>query len=455
MTQAPLITKRRHGRVASFEIASPPVNALSLPLRQALLAELRAAAGWTDIEALVLFGAGRVFVSGADISELDQPIAPPGLLDIEAAIHELPFPVIASVHGAVLGGGFLLALMCDHRIAHSSAKSGFPEVSLGLLPTFGGTQILPRLIDPAQAAQMIVSGQSIDAERTHALGLVDALTEEPPLSAGITFATAKLEKRRALSLPWQGGERAQHELATLREEVVGRTPLFEAPLAAIDAIAFGLVATLQKAIDNEHRLFEVLRASAQSRCLRQLFFAERRASKGAWATVPPSTSVSLSDLLAAGTRLATKDGTVSCVQPGLMKRNRAVEVVRTRETPDGVVAAAVSACRDAGLTCFVSTGRSAASALLEVARRQMLGVSARRAGEMLARYGFDNDAVTALVALLHDGGDARPTVESLRGALRKAGDALIDEGVLPDRAIVDALCVACLGWPRYRADIFL
>ena len=457
VTQAPLITKRRHGRIAALEIANPPINALGLSLRQALMSELHAVASWTDVEALVLFGAGRVFVSGADISELDRPVEPPGLLDIEAAIHALPFPVVASVHGAVFGGGFLLALMCDHRIAHSTARFGFPEVNLGLLPTFAGTQILPRLVGPVQAAQMIVSGQTIDAGGARALGLVDALTEEAALSAGVAFAAAKLRKRRTLSLPWQGDERAREDLASLRAELAGRAPLFEAPLAAIDAIERGFDAPLLEAIEYEHRLFESLRASGQSKCLRRLFFAERRASKGAWSAAPPGAFPALGDLLEAGALPAVTRGPVSCVQPGLMRRNRAVEVVRTREAPDTAVAAAVSACRDAGLTCFVSTGRSAGSELFEVATRQMANFAAERARAALAEYGFDHDAISALAESTNSngGGDVRPTIEALRIALRKVGTALIDDGVVPDGAIVDALCVACLGWPRYRADIFL
>lgn len=457
VTQVPPITKRRHGRIAALEIASPPINALSLHLRQALLTELRAATAWTDVDALVLFGAGRVFVSGADISELDRPVEPPGLLDIEAAIHALPFPVVASVHGAVLGGGFLLALMCDHRIAHTTARFGFPEVNLGLLPTFAGTQILPRLVGPVQAAKLIVSGQTIDAAGARALGLVDALTEEAALSAGAAFAAAQLRKRRALSLRWQDDERAREDLASLRAELAGHAPLFEAPLAAIDAIERGFDGPLQQAMEYEHHLFELLRASDQSKCLRRLFFAERRASKGAWSAAPPGTSAALGDLLAAGALSAVTHGVVSCVQPGLMQRNRAVEVVRTRETPDSAVAAAVSASRDAGLTCFVSTGRSAGSALFEAARRQMANVAAERARAALAEYGFDRDAIAALAESTSSkgGGDVRPTIEALREALRQAGTTLVDEGVLPDGAIVDALCVACLGWPRYRADIFL
>ncbi|MFN9544626.1 MAG: enoyl-CoA hydratase/isomerase family protein, partial [Alphaproteobacteria bacterium] len=154
--------------MAFVEVANPPVNALGLSLRTQLHLELQRASSAREVDAIVLTGAGRLFMSGADISELDQPIEPPGLLDLEAQISRLPMPVIAAMHGPVLGGGLLLALMCDYRVAHVGATFGFPEVKLGLLPTFGGTQIFPRLVGIERASDLITSGRSISAEQARA-----------------------------------------------------------------------------------------------------------------------------------------------------------------------------------------------------------------------------------------------------------------------------------------------
>ena len=151
-----------------------------------------------DVRALVVAGAGRAFSAGADIGEIESFTAPrqfhsfvQQLTDAYALLEDFPKPSVAAVHGFAFGGGLELALACDLRVAERGARLGLPEMKLGVLPGAGGTQRLPRLIPPAIAKQMILTGEPIDAERAHALGLVNELAEPGEvLSAAEALAAA-------------------------------------------------------------------------------------------------------------------------------------------------------------------------------------------------------------------------------------------------------------------------
>ncbi|MET7650084.1 enoyl-CoA hydratase/isomerase family protein [Streptomyces sp. NPDC005486] len=137
-----------------------------------------------DVRALVLTGAGRAFSAGADLGEIESFTAPDQfrafvgrLTEAFALLEDFPKPSVAAVHGFAYGGGLELALACDLRVAERGALLGLPEMKLGVLPGAGGTQRLPRLLPPAVAKQMILTGEPIDAARAHALGLVNELAE--------------------------------------------------------------------------------------------------------------------------------------------------------------------------------------------------------------------------------------------------------------------------------------
>lgn len=132
------------------------------------------------IRCMIITGAGdKAFIAGADIPELDNLNAQTGLdfsangLRLLESIQKFPLPVIAAVNGFALGGGCELALVCDIRLASDRAKFGQPEVNLGVIPGFGGTQRLPRLVGIGKAMQMILTGEMISADEAHRIGLVD------------------------------------------------------------------------------------------------------------------------------------------------------------------------------------------------------------------------------------------------------------------------------------------
>lgn len=176
------------GRTAIIRLDNPPVNALSAALLKELreaIQKLRQQIEAGDVRAVVVTGNGpKSFVAGADITrflELD-PVSGRELAREGQVIFEelafLPCPVIAAVNGYALGGGLELAMACDIRIAAANARLGQPEVNLGLIPGYGGTQRLARLVGPGKAKELIFTGETLLAEEALRIGLVDRVVPE-------------------------------------------------------------------------------------------------------------------------------------------------------------------------------------------------------------------------------------------------------------------------------------
>src|SRR5690606_37587826 len=185
-------------------IDNPPVNATSAHVRQGLAKALSAAADRDDIEAIVVTGAGRIFVGGADIREFGQPPVEPSLPEVLNRIEDFPKPVVAAVNGAALGGGCEIALACHGRVAGQKATFGLPEVKLGIVPGAGGTQRLPRLVGVPAAIDMIGSGRSVKPAEALKLGLVDKIAADPVAEAidlARAMASAPLRRTGALAVP--------------------------------------------------------------------------------------------------------------------------------------------------------------------------------------------------------------------------------------------------------------
>ena len=150
-----------------------------------------------EIAGLILTGAGRAFVAGADISELQSqgPLSARDLAragqDVFGRFESSPKPVIAAVNGFALGGGCELAMACHFRIASEHAKFGQPEVKLGILPGYGGTQRLPRLVGKGRALQLLMTAEVIDAAEAFRIGLVNRVVPADDL---ITAATETMRQ---------------------------------------------------------------------------------------------------------------------------------------------------------------------------------------------------------------------------------------------------------------------
>jgi len=173
------------GGVAVITINRPPANALSKATIEELHAALRALENDTNARCVVITGAGQyVFIGGADITEfvgLDEAGARASVQrghDLFNAIEHYAKPVIAAVNGVCVGGGNELALSCDIRIAAESAKFGQPEVNLGIIPGWGGTQRLARLVGKGRALEMMLTGDLVKADDALRFGLVNKVVPD-------------------------------------------------------------------------------------------------------------------------------------------------------------------------------------------------------------------------------------------------------------------------------------
>ncbi|KRV46954.1 enoyl-CoA hydratase [Wenjunlia vitaminophila] len=179
------VVVRRHGTVAELLLdRTGAMNAISTAMAQALADATRALAADREVRVVVLTSSHeRAFCVGADLkerngfSDADLSRQRPVARAAYTGVLELPVPTVAAVHGFALGGGFELALSCDVIVADRTAVVGLPEVSVGVIPGGGGTQLLPRRVGAARAAELIFTARRVEAAEAHALGLVDVLVD--------------------------------------------------------------------------------------------------------------------------------------------------------------------------------------------------------------------------------------------------------------------------------------
>ena len=228
-----MVDLTRDGANAVITLNRPEaLNALSFEIIRAIGAAIDEAAGW-DIRALIFTGAGeKAFCAGADIKELtNRPLmaqkqgAELGQ-GVFAKLDRFKTPSIAALNGYAFGGGLELALACTFRVAAPRAKMGLPEIKLGLIPGYGGTQRLPRLIGEGRALDMILTGRTVDAEEALRIGLVtrvaeDALAGAKALAADLAgfglpaLAFARAAVQRAGDTTLAEGLRIEADLSTL------------------------------------------------------------------------------------------------------------------------------------------------------------------------------------------------------------------------------------------------
>ena len=276
------VTYRREGDIAFIEIDNPPVNALSAAVRQGLAEAVARLADDPDARIAVLSCAGRTFIAGADISEFGKPPVPPSLPDVIAAIEASENPVVAALHGTVLGGGLEVALGAHYRVAVPGTRMGMPEVTLGLLPGAGGTQRLPRAVGIEAAIDLITSGRRIGAGEARRLGLIDAVAKGTD-----SRAAGEAEARRLLNQgagPRRLGEaEAPAADAAMVEEwrrkVMKSARGQVAPMRALDTIVEGLAMPFAGGMAHERRAFMDLMQTPERAALIHAFFAERRAAQ--------------------------------------------------------------------------------------------------------------------------------------------------------------------------------
>jgi len=182
--------------VGTIRLDRPRMNAINGQLHREIKAAALQAGADTDVRAVVLYGGERVFAAGADIKEmadLDAAGMTAWGRELTASFTEvarMPKPVIAAITGYALGGGYELALAADFRVMGAGAKIGQPEILLGVIPGAGGTQRLARLVGPARAKDIVMTGRHVGAEEALEIGMVDAVVPDDEVY-GTAVAMAK------------------------------------------------------------------------------------------------------------------------------------------------------------------------------------------------------------------------------------------------------------------------
>jgi 3-hydroxyacyl-CoA dehydrogenase len=279
------VRQELRSRILVVTVDNPPVNALAAKVRRELRAAIEAAEKDPAVEAVLLVGAGRNFIGGADIREFGKPPMPPSLPDVCDAIEACRKPVVAAIHGAALGGGLEIALAAHYRIALADARLGLPEVTLGLLPGAGGTQRAPRLLGAQAALDLMLSGRHVGAKEAPALGLVDRVGETSDvLAEGLAYSQALLaahaparRTRDAQGLADRAASRAAIEAARIDTSKKSRG--LYSPLKIVDAVQAALELPFDEGLRHEWHLFLQCLDSPQRAGLTHAFFAEREVLK--------------------------------------------------------------------------------------------------------------------------------------------------------------------------------
>ncbi|HEU4961689.1 MAG TPA: 3-hydroxyacyl-CoA dehydrogenase NAD-binding domain-containing protein [Sphingomonas sp.] len=273
------ITTHRHGDVLVIVSDNPPVNALGAAVRQGIEAAVKEGVNDDTVHAMVIRCDGRTFFAGADITEFGKPMQEPALPILVDMIEAADKPIVAAIHGTALGGGCEVALGCHYRIAVPSAKLGFPEVKLGLLPGAGGTQRAPRLAGVPLALEMTAKGDPIPAKTALDAGLIDKLAGEDSLEEdAIAVARAVVGK----PLPRASQKTAKPDAEAVEaftKANARRFRGFDAPAANIACVVKATEVPYEEGVQFERQQFMKLMMGVQSAAQRHIFFAERKAAK--------------------------------------------------------------------------------------------------------------------------------------------------------------------------------
>lgn len=276
-----VVSYELHDGLADVRIDNPPVNATSHAVRAGLDEAVRRFGADAEAKVMVVRCAGKTFVAGADIKEFGRPALPPALPDVLGAIDHCDKPIVAAVHGSVLGGGFEVALACHYRVAAADARFGFPEVKLGLVPGAGGTQRAVRLAGLADTITLITEGKSIAASTAAGMGLVDEVAQGDLAEAAHAFARQLVAQgkgpKRASDLPMPPDD---PELFDKARKSLGRKMRGQqAPTKALETIRLGYEMDFESALVREYEICKQMIAGPQSRALRHIFAAEREVAR--------------------------------------------------------------------------------------------------------------------------------------------------------------------------------
>jgi 3-hydroxyacyl-CoA dehydrogenase len=359
----PVVTLNVRDEVAVITLDNPPVNAITQEMVDGLVETLDRIARDAAARAVVIVGAGRTFIAGADIKALErlawgEGSGAPDMHDALRRIEDFPKPVVAALHGTALGGGLELAMAAHYRVAARDAQMGQPEVNLGIIPGAEGTQRLPRLVGVKKAIEMCVSGKPIAAPEALEAGLVDRLVDGDLTAGAIAFArevagrpSHPRTRDRRDKLPAADTLPALIEAGHALAQQTRRHQ--EAPRAVVEAIAASVTLPFDEGCARERGIFLDCVRSEQAKALIHVFFAERAAARvpgvDKETPVPPVSRVGIvgAGTMGSGIAMACANAGLEVVlidagQAGLdtgmaaIRRNYDASVRRGRLTPAAV-----------------------------------------------------------------------------------------------------------------------
>lgn len=283
MPKAGIVSLTPYQNIAVISVNNPPVNTITAAVREELSAALDALERLPAIRAVILMCEGPTFFSGADIGEFSGPPREAEYRALFGRFEALPMPVVAAMHGTVLGGGLEIALACHYRIATSQSRFGFPEVTLGIIPGAGGTQRMPRLIGAERSLDLILGARPVDAPAAIEYGFIDAIIDGDVRQAALDYARGLLAAGKG---PRRTGERIvdpntatpaaiERLTAQARKQYPNRT----APLSAIEAVHASMRMPLAEGLLYEDKLVNQAKLTPECKGAVYVFFAERETRK--------------------------------------------------------------------------------------------------------------------------------------------------------------------------------
>jgi 3-hydroxyacyl-CoA dehydrogenase len=281
MLEEQIVRVERHDDIAIVVANYPPVNIIGAAVRSGLGRALQALTSMSDIHAVLLRCEGSTFFSGADMNEFAGPPKECEYRELFGRLESLAVPVIAAIHGTVMGGGLEIALACHYRVAARGTRFGLPEVTLGIIPGAGGTQRMPRLIGIEKTLDMILNARPVDTGYALATGFLDEVIEGDLQGGGVAYA------RRLLAAG--GGPRqtrarpvapvSREVLERFRAQATAKYPNRQAPLTAIEAVSAAATLPFEEGLALEERLVNAAKRTPESRGSVHVFFAERDTRK--------------------------------------------------------------------------------------------------------------------------------------------------------------------------------
>jgi 3-hydroxyacyl-CoA dehydrogenase len=352
MTDQSIVRVEQDGEIAVIIVSNPPVNTITAAVRAGLDQALRTLATLTAVRAVLLLCEGNTFFSGADVGEFNGPPKETEYRELFGKLEALPIPVVAAMHGTVLGGGLEITLACHYRVAAPGTRFGFPEVTLGIIPGAGGTQRMPRLIGIEKTLELILGARPIDTAQALALGFLDEVIEGNFKDGAIAYVRRLLShgagprRTNAQSTTPIGAE----VLARFKEQAGKQYPNRIAPLTAIEAVTASATLSFEQGLLLEDRLVNGAKRTPESRGSVHVFFAERETRKVPGLPQGPSHEIRSAGIIGAGTMgggiamcfanagipVTVVDTTAEALQRGLgvIDKNYQSMVKRGRLTPE-------------------------------------------------------------------------------------------------------------------------